>query len=320
MQIKVKLKPFILLTLLLFVTAMPSYASSNIQKIIIVSGQGHENAKKMLTQSKLRQMFQSQPIETVQVTSNLCSPELKASDNKHNLLLTLGVEALTSTLHCTKSAAIFASYIHHNVFHSLINRSSHSQRQVSALFLDPKIGSQYDLIVAVAKEMSIQPKLGILISPLTQRFIPVIKKQARKRHLQCQFINVHTQEDSIEAWKTLLKNTNIILEIPDPTIFNQHNARGMLMMANRHRIPVIGYSKSLVNIGALAALYCNKEQVTAEIVQLLQNVLSHKSAQFKPYYFASEYKLAFNFQTGYMLGGAITGTQQITQHLPWYAL
>ncbi len=89
------------------------------------------------------------------------------------------------------------------------------------------------------------------------------------------FINI------IDALNTSLLNSDVLLALPDPSIYNAKTIKSILLTSYRHRVPIIGFSKNFVRAGALAAINSSEKQLGKQIAELIQqhynnqNIIDH---------------------------------------------
>lgn len=70
---------------------------------------------------------------------------------------------------------------------------------------------------------------------------------------------------------------DIILALPDHEIYNPKTVKTILLQSYRKRIPLIGFSRSFVKAGALAAIYSTPEQIAGQVSDLVQQWLEQGS-------------------------------------------
>ncbi|MGB5397717.1 MAG: ABC transporter substrate binding protein, partial [Gammaproteobacteria bacterium] len=79
--------------------------------------------------------------------------------------------------------------------------------------------------------------------------------------------NVITGDNSLpDATDRILRDSDILLALPDNIIYNRHSVKNILLSAYRHRIPVIGFSDNFVRAGALASVYSTPDQLAEQVV------------------------------------------------------
>jgi putative tryptophan/tyrosine transport system substrate-binding protein len=67
----------------------------------------------------------------------------------------------------------------------------------------------------------------------------------------------------------LLQNSDVLLALPDYKIYNRHSVKNILLSAYRLRIPVVGFSDSFVNAGAVAATYSSPDQIARQLTSII---------------------------------------------------
>ncbi len=106
-----------------------------------------------------------------------------------------------------------------------------------------------------------------------------LQRCADKHKLTLRFHLKHAGE-SLAALLSRALDSDIILALPDRNIYNQKTVKTILLQAYRRRIPLIGFSRSFVNAGALAALHSTPEQLATQVTDLVQTYL--QTGKLKP--------------------------------------
>lgn len=102
-----------------------------------------------------------------------------------------------------------------------------------------------------------------------------------------QYINV------IDALNTSLINSDVLLALPDASVYNAKTIKSILLTTYRHRIPVIGFSESFVHAGALAAIHSSTDQLGKQIAELIVNHYSHSKIN-QNYLYPKYFDIAIN--------------------------
>lgn len=159
------------------------------------------------------------------------------------------------------------------VLHALIPRSAYEQLpdgvNHSAVYLDQPINRQLKLARIVRPE----PRIGVLISPLTK---PVQERLAAASIIQ-DIPVTYRDVDSIDRvgplLKEVLEESNILLALPDPTIFNRTTIFNILLSSYHNKVPVIGFSSAYVRAGALIAAYSTPEDIARHLAEAIRDFL-----------------------------------------------
>ena len=107
----------------------------------------------------------------------------------------------------------------------------------------------------------------------------LLQQCARKHQLALRFHRKQPDE-SLAALLSRSLDSDIILALPDRKIYNQKTVKTILLQAYRRRIPLIGFSRSFVNAGALAALHSTPGQLATQVTELVQSYL--QTGKLKP--------------------------------------
>ena len=82
-----------------------------------------------------------------------------------------------------------------------------------------------------------------------------------RQNLNLNVYAITNESDLLKTLETAVEDNDILLAITDPFIYNSHTVKNILLTAYRHRKPVIGYSDSFVQAGAVAAVYTSPESI-----------------------------------------------------------
>lgn len=68
--------------------------------------------------------------------------------------------------------------------------------------------------------------------------------------------------------------TDVLLALPDSTVYNPENYRNILLATYRHKQGVIGFSADMVKAGALATTYSEVEDINAQVAEIVASYVS----------------------------------------------
>lgn len=98
-------------------------------------------------------------------------------------------------------------------------------------------------------------RVGVLYNPLyNQAWVDEAKRAADKLGLEIISVPVKAAKELPSALKTLGRNADSVLGIPDKTVYSGKTAKAVLLYSFRNRIPFVGLSKAWVKSGAFYAL------------------------------------------------------------------
>ena len=93
---------------------------------------------------------------------------------------------------------------------------------------------------------------------------------ATQHKLKLKTIVISKYVNIIDALNSSLANSDVLLALPDPSVYNARTVKSILLTTYRHRVPVIGFSESFVRAGALAAIHSSSEQLGKQIAEIIK--------------------------------------------------
>lgn len=133
--------------------------------------------------------------------------------------------------------------------------------ELSAIFVDQPWERQVSLLRAA---LPYRNKVGVLLSPGTNWQAAQLRKLllARGATLVTEVTDPSgTLSGDLER---ILSRSDLLLAVPDNTIYNSGNIRDIMLSSYRHGIPLVGLSQAYVNAGALCAVFSTLEQLAAQ--------------------------------------------------------
>lgn len=112
--------------------------------------------------------------------------------------------------------------------------------------------------------------------------------------------------------RELLRDTDNLLALPAPDIYNRNTLKGILLAAYRLRKPVISYSPSHVRAGALGALYTTPEQIGDQLANLTRRWLDGEPPK-KRYSLAQFFAIELNTRVASSLGIELPDLDELHQ-------
>ena len=137
----------------------------------------------------------------------------------------------------------------------------------SAIFLDQPIKRQFGLIKAALPNTG---KIGLLLGPTSSQQQPQLEKAAAAAGMRLRIETVAKREEVGVTLKRVLKDVDLLLALPDPVVYSRLTVFNVLLSSYHNGIPVIGFSKSYVNAGALLALYSTPQQIGHQVAELME--------------------------------------------------
>jgi hypothetical protein len=157
--------------------------------------------------------------------------------------------------------------------HALIPKSAYEQlggvANHSAIYLDQPISRQLQLARIIRPE----PHIGLLISPLTTSVRERLLAAAAIQGIPVTYRDVDATNRLGPLLKEVLEESNVLLALPDPTIFNRSTIFNILLSSYHNKVPVIGFSSAYVKAGALIASYSTPEDIAHHLAETTRDFL-----------------------------------------------
>ena len=216
--------------------------------------------------------------------------------DKPSLIITLGVKA--AKLAPPSSISTLYTLISENNLQEISvcktpnckNKSLQSTHSF-AILLDQPLARQLNflsLLLPTAK------RIGVLTAPFSLNKLKSLYTESEK--LKLTLITRYLDNESMlsRELNTLINQIDVLFALPDPLIHNKNNIPNLLLSTYRYNIPVIGFSKTYVNAGAIAAIYSSPEQITKHIAELAQKIITTPASIKYNYTFAKYFSIAIN--------------------------
>ncbi len=230
------------------------------------------------------------------------------------LIVTIGSEALATVLKTKTKLPILSVLTRKNTYHQLLREQQalHKNPTITAIYLDQPFARQLQLMECLLNPKDKRP-IGILLGPNSLDDQEMIQQVAKDKNLPITTIYVNKFENPVAVLDTLLDEAKIVLAIPDNRIYNPKTSRGILLTAFHKRVPLIGYSRTYVNNGALAAVYSTTKQLAQQTAEQILVIIHSKDKKMPPPQYPEEFAIAVNYQVARSLGLAIDSEAALKQ-------
>lgn len=181
------------------------------------------------------------------------------------IYLALGPAALDATLGTGFQAPIVSLFSSSQSFRQILASAPAAASHTTAIFAEASFGAQCQLVAALYQR---RVNAGVLVSKLTPQLDSAIAKAAKASGLDV-IVRERAPNASVLQEFGRLSSANVLLAVPDPSIWSSENLRDILESSYRRGQGVIGFTPSLVSAGALAAAYANVDDVWDQLDQLV---------------------------------------------------
>ncbi|MDX8385899.1 MAG: ABC transporter substrate binding protein [Gallionella sp.] len=170
------------------------------------------------------------------------------------------------------------------------------ERMVSAIYLNQPMSRQIDFIKAVLPNRS---RIGVLYSSEEDVGLKVMRKVVIERGFSLVTRRVG-EAGLFPVLEKVLSTSDLLLAIPDGSIYNSSSIRNILLTSYRRSVPLIGISRPYVRAGALGAIFSTPEQLAIQAAETV--ILFTHSKQLAAPQYPAEFNIEVNREVGRSLG------------------
>lgn len=210
---------------------------------------------------------------------------------KPDVIITLGSLATSSALaHSTTEPIVFSMVLYPQESGFLDKRA-----RVTGASLDIPLDMQFAYVRRLLPDAR---RVGVLFHPEeTGAVVEAARGAAAKRGLTLVAKAVGEHDDVVDALETVMEDVDVVWSVADGHVFTPRATPALILASLRRGVPMIGLSTAHVRAGALAAIYCDYEDVGAQTAALALRVLRGASPESVPITTPRRVALALNLRT-----------------------
>ena len=185
-------------------------------------------------------------------------------------------------------------------FQTIVTTSGRkTSNQFSAVYLSQPLARQLTLLrLALPKAQ----KVGVLWSAGSASQLEVLRGLAQEQGLQLVDAQVDADPASLfPALRDVLGSADVLLALPDASVYNTHTLQNILLACLRAGIPMQAFAANYVQAGALLALYVTPEQEGRRAALAVRDVLTGRSLPSEPIY-VDDFEVGVNAHVARSLG------------------
>lgn len=231
---------------------------------LIVSEKNHKYHKKIVKEINAK-------LSLLKHTSSVISTDDLDPENysRYNSVITIGYTAASQLFETNKNTPVLSLLIPLQAFQQLENNLDKQYRYLfSSIYIDQPISRQIELIRHLSDRFL---KIGIIFGKNSYSRKESITKKIKNAGFKPKAITVLDRTELISETRYLSEESDILLAVPDSSIYNKRSIKGILLTTYRKKTPVLGFSKAYVRAGALAAVYSSAEDICRQAMQTLVN-------------------------------------------------
>ena len=156
---------------------------------------------------------------------------------------------------------------------------------------------------------------GLLSSIGSLDIAAALTKCAIRHNINLQVYAITDKSDLLITLENAVEDNKVLLAIPDPFIYNSNTVKNILLTAYRHRTPVIGYSESFVQAGAVAAVYTSPQAVGNMSAEIITGFFKNNWQFNKNIYITDDFSISTNTQVATSLDISLPDEESIRKSI-----
>ncbi len=197
-----------------------------------------------------------------------------------DLIIPVGTRATQLVLQSNANTVTFSVLIPKITLDELTTRYPHIP--LTGIYLDQPAQRFMALCRGIVPEGN---RVGILWGPTSVKQSTEFISAAENAELSLITELLEKDGNPIKLIEKLLASSDVLLARYDSLALDPATAKWLLFMAYRERVPVIGFSRSYVDAGALAAIYSSPEHFARQTLETVGSILDHgRIGHVKPAY------------------------------------
>ena len=166
--------------------------------------------------------------------------------------------------------------------------------KISLLWSDPPLERQLHLIASILPQAH---RIGVLYGADSEFLLRELMQFAKPMGLEIVPQRWNNTNDS-RALQTLFKNSDVLLGLDDPQLYNPKTAKNLLLSSYAQQLPLVGPNAGFVRAGSLASTYSDQPDWLA----VLDRLLDHAPANWPQTLYPEHFKVVGNPQVARSLG------------------
>ena len=201
------------------------------------------------------------------------------AQKRRMLIVTIGPVALRNTLAHNCDCVVIAAFTSSQVWRAVTADLPLSRLYATtAIYAEPSPAEQVRLVSLLYKR---PVRIAAIVSRETGFLKPVLYGASAVE------IEDYSAGDDINNALNRVGQAQVLLAMPDRTVYSAENFRNILLSTYRHNQAVIGFSADMVRAGALATTYSDIEHINAHVADLANEFVATgelASPQFPRYF------------------------------------
>jgi ABC-type uncharacterized transport system substrate-binding protein len=247
-------------------------------------------------------------------SENLRIDEIDTNGFEHeteaSLLVAIGTPAARRLAQTPGEIPRLYGFVPRLVWQQLLDCCDVRPHRDSAVWIDPSPARQLHLARQVEPQAA---RVGVLLGPSTAITTEDLRNAGKLTGLETIIALVETSAETGSKLRSLVDVVDVLLALPDPTIYNRHSIYSILLSTYSARVPVVGFSAAMVGAGAAATTFVSPQDAGESIAAAIQRFEQY--GNLPPAGYGEHFSLAVNDKVMRSLGLPVVDQEVISKHL-----
>ncbi|MFW1678619.1 ABC transporter substrate-binding protein [Pontibacter sp. JAM-7] len=204
-------------------------------------------------------------------------------------VVTIGSQASDQAFtHLSPEQTLIMAFLPKRTYLGLLEKHTPHPRQklknFTAVFLDQPLERQFNLIRIIKPDTA---TLATALGAYSQQELPELERLGAAQGIKIKQAILSENDNPMQKLQPLIAGSDVVLTLPDKSLFNRTTAKWILYISFRQGIPLFGFSEKYVKAGAIAAVYSKPNDIGRQTAEVLSQWLSQKrlaDAQYPSYF------------------------------------
>lgn len=215
------------------------------------------------------------------------------AQRRRMVYVAIGPNALREVARRRCDCVVISAFTSSQVWHAIVDKLPPARaRAMTAVYAEPAPADQLRLATLLYRR---PVRAAVLLGPETAFLLPQLPQLLQQLPPalpgQAEVLQV-AREDDMSDVLARTGRAEVLLALPDSTVYNPENIRNILLSTYRRKQAVIGFSADMVKVGALASTYSEVEDINAQVAELAAGFAA--SGRLPPPQFPRYFRTAVN--------------------------
>jgi putative tryptophan/tyrosine transport system substrate-binding protein len=251
------------------------HSQARARTVVVLSSDSLTSTQRSISgaRSAIKGQFNNVTFESVTIRTDAASleKELEAVRKLNpEIILTIGsASTRMAKEHFPNTPVVFSSVMY-PVVSGFVESTGNPGHMITGSSLDIPVEIQFSKFIQIIPNLK---KLGVLYTSNTAPLIPPSRVVAAEMGLELVAIEVASPKDLPRALDSLTRIVDGIWSVADPNLFDPQSTKYILLNTLRRGIPFMGFSRYVVESGALFALDFDYKAIGRQAGRIANQIL-----------------------------------------------